>query len=176
MAGIGIRSAMTNGTRMPARRALVLGIGNLLMGDEGAGVHAAQALQQERLPAGVDVLDGGTGGLNLLACLRDYPCVILIDATLDGRPPGSVSALQPRFLAEYPRCLSAHDVGLRDLLGAATLLGPLPEVHLVTISIARVDSATVDLTPQVQQAIPAALELVREILRGERHTQACPSG
>ena len=155
---------------MPAPRALVLGIGNLLMGDEGAGIHVAQALQREPLPAGVEVLDGGTGGFHLLACLRDYPCVILIDATLDGRPPGTVATLQPQFLAEYPRSLSAHDVGLRDLLEAAALLGPLPKLHLVTISIAQVDSATVDLSPPVQQAIPAVLESVRRILRGEGFT------
>jgi hydrogenase maturation protease len=110
---------------------------------------------------------GGTGGVNLLACFREYPCVILIDATLDGRPPGTVAALQPRFLSEYPRSLSAHDVGLRDLLETAALLGPLPRLHLVTISIAQVDSATIELTRPVQQAIPAALESTRQILRQE---------
>jgi hydrogenase maturation protease len=159
---------MSSNVRMPARRALVLGIGNLLMGDEGAGIHAVQALQQEPLPAGVDVLDGGTGGFNLLACLSDYPCVILIDATLDGRTPGTVAILRPQFLAEYPRTLSAHDVGLRDLIGTAALLGPLPRLHLVTISIAQVEAATIGLTPSIHQAIPAVLASVRQILRVER--------
>ena len=54
-------------------RLLVLGIGNLLMGDEGVGVHAIRALEKERLPAGVEMLDGGTGGFHLLSCLRRVP-------------------------------------------------------------------------------------------------------
>jgi len=157
---------------MPPSRALVLGIGNLLMGDEGAGIHAVQALQCEPLPTGVDVLDGGTGGFNLLACFREYPCVILIDATLDGRSPGTVATLQPRFLHEYPRSLAAHDIGLRDLIETTALLGPLPRIHLVAISIAQVDSATVELTPPVQAAIPAVLRSVRQILRAEGFASA----
>jgi hydrogenase maturation protease len=145
-------------------RVLVLGIGNLLMGDEGAGIHAVQALQRESLPAGVDVLDGGTGGFNLLAPFREYPCVILIDATLDGRAPGTVETLQPRFLDEYPRSLAAHDIGLHDLIETAALLGPLPRIHLVAISIAQVDSATIELTPPVRAAIPTVLRSVWQIL------------
>jgi hydrogenase maturation protease len=144
---------------------LVLGIGNLLMGDEGVGVHAVRALENEPLPAGVEILDGGTGGFHLLSCLRDYPCVIIIDATLDDREPGTVRIIKPRFLSDYPRSLGAHDVGLRDLLESAALLGPLPTIHLITVSIAEIRSATMELTPSVQQALPKVVESVRQILR-----------
>ena len=164
---------MTNG---PLPRALVLGIGNLLMGDEGAGIHAVQVLQREPLPAGVDVLDGGTGGFNLLASFREYPCVILIDATLDGRTPGTVETLQPRFLDEYPRSLAAHDIGLRDLIETAALLGPLPQIHLVAISIAQVDSATMNLSPAVRSSIEPALASVRRILAQEGFTLPSQAG
>lgn len=146
-------------------RLLILGIGNLLMGDEGVGVHAVQALQEEPLPSGVELLDGGTGGFHLLSCLQDYPSVIVIDAIMDGSAPGTVRVIQPRFLSDYPRSLGAHDIGLRDLIESATLLGSLPTMHLVTISIAEIRSATVDLTPRVRQSLPKVVESVREILR-----------
>ena len=145
-------------------RLLILGIGNLLMGDEGVGVHAIRALQDEPLPEGVELLDGGTGGFHLLAYLRDYPRVILIDATIDGSEPGTVRVIQPRFLSDYPRSLGAHDIGLRDLLESATLLGPLPTIDLITVSIGEIGEPTVELTPAVQQALPEVLASVRRIL------------
>jgi len=148
-------------------RLLVLGIGNLLMGDEGVGVHAIRALEKERLPAGVETLDGGTGGFHLLSCLSDYASVIVIDATMDGSQPGTVGITKPRFLSDYPRSLGAHDVGLRDLIESAALLGPLPVVHLVTVSIADVRSLTTELTPPVQRALAVAVQAIRRILSEE---------
>jgi hydrogenase maturation protease len=143
---------------------LILGIGNLLMGDEGVGVHAIRALEELGTPAGVEILDGGTGGFHLLSCLRDYPTVILIDATLDGREPGTVEVIVPKFLSDYPRTLAAHDIGLRDLVESAALLGPLPTLHLITVSIAELQSETTDLTPPVANAIPQVIEAVHAIL------------
>jgi hydrogenase maturation protease len=143
---------------------LILGIGNLLMGDEGVGVHAVEALKQEPLPASVELLDGGTGGFHLLSCLREHKCVILIDATMDGSEPGTVRVIEPRFASDYPRSLSAHDIGLRDLIESAAVLGPLPKTYLVTVSIAGVDSATVNLTPPVRRALADVAEAVRRIL------------
>ena len=145
-------------------RLLVLGIGNLLMGDEGVGVHAIRALEKERLPAGVDLLDGGTGGFHLLSCLSDYRCVVVIDATMDGNEPGTVGITKPRFLSDYPRSLGAHDVGLRDLIESAALLGPLPTVHLITVSITDIRSATTELTPAVQRALVRVVQSVQRIL------------
>jgi len=132
---------------------LVLGIGNLLMGDEGVGVHAVQALAQESLPPRVEVLDGGTGGFHLLDALRGPAHVIVIDATLDDAPPGTVRRLRPRYVSDYPRSLAAHDVGLRDLIESAALLGPLPDVHLITISIADMQPMSTDLSPPVAAAL-----------------------
>jgi hydrogenase maturation protease len=148
-------------------RLLVLGIGNLLMGDEGVGVHAIRALEKEPLPAGVALLDGGTGGFNLLSCLGEYPTVIVIDATMDGGEPGTVRIIKPRFLSEYPRSLGAHDIGLRDLIESAVLLDTMPVVHLITVSIADISAMTTELTPAVQRALPQVVQSVRQILREE---------
>jgi hydrogenase maturation protease len=143
---------------------LVLGIGNLLMGDEGAGVHAAWALQRQPLPPGVTVVDGGTGGFHLLSYLQDYSTVILVDATMDGELPGTVSLLEPRYASDYPRSLSAHDIGLRDLIEAAALLGPLPRTFLVTVSIDTVQPTGPTLSAPVTAALPRVTELVTSIL------------
>ncbi len=137
------------------------------MGDEGVGVHAIRALEEEPLPSGVEILDGGTGGFHLLSCLRDYPSVIIIDATMDGSEPGTVRIIKPRFLSDYPRSLGAHDVGLRDLIESAALLGPLPMVHLITVSISEIRSATTELTPTIQRALTKVIESVRLVLRQE---------
>ncbi|MFZ4571784.1 MAG: hydrogenase maturation protease, partial [Bacteroidales bacterium] len=67
---------------------LVLGIGNLLMNDEGVGIHVVRNLETENLP-GVDVMDGGTGGLHLLGIIQSYRKVIFIDAALDEFPAGT---------------------------------------------------------------------------------------
>lgn len=143
---------------------LILGIGNLLLADEGVGVHSIAALQRQRLPPGVDLLDGGTGGFHLLECLRNYREVILIDATVDGRAAGTVAVTKPQFLSDYPRSLGAHDIGLRDLIESAALLGSLPTIHLITVSIAEDSGQAVELTPPVQSALPEVVAAVRRVL------------
>jgi len=143
---------------------LILGIGNLLMGDEGVGVHAAWRLQAGPLPPGVSVVDGGTGGFHLLSYFQDYDTVILIDATMDGGMPGTVSLLEPRYASDYPRSLSAHDIGLRDLIESAALLGPLPRTFLVTISVDTVQPTGPALSAPVEAALPRVVELVSSIL------------
>ena len=143
---------------------LVLGIGNLLLGDEGVGVHVVRRLEQGPLPPGVRVLDGGTGGLHLLSCLLEHPALVVVDATLDGRPPGTVSRLHPRFAADYPRTLVAHDIGLKDLVDAAQVLGARPHIDLITVSIASASALSLELTERVSAALPRVLAAVHETL------------
>ena len=140
---------------------LVLGIGNLLMGDEGVGVHALRAFDDEDWPDGVTLVDGGTGGFTLLEYLSDYTRIVMIDATMDGAPAGTVSVLRPRYATDFPRSLTAHDIGLRDLIESAALLGPLPEITLITISIEHIASMVTDLSGPVAGAIP---EVRRQVL------------
>lgn len=144
---------------------LVLGIGNLLMGDEGVGVHAVRALEREAVPEGVPVVDGGTGGFHLLELFDQHRHMILIDATLDDGAPGTVRVLHPRFASDFPRSLSAHDIGLRDLVESAVLLGPLPAIDLITVSIARMQPMTMDLSPELERALPDVVKVVQQLLR-----------
>lgn len=143
---------------------LILGIGNVLMGDEGVGVHTLARLQDEDWPDGVTLVDGGTGGFHLLSLLQDYEPVVMIDATADGRPPGTVDVIRPRFASDFPPSLSAHDIGLRDLVEATALLGHLPDLHLVTVSIAEISPMCLTLSPAVEQAVPQVIDRVRSIV------------
>jgi hydrogenase maturation protease len=149
---------------------LVLGVGNVLAGDEGAGVHAVARLEGVPLPPEVTLLDGGTGGFRLLSLFQEYPEIILIDAALDGQAPGTVTVREPRFARDFPPSLSAHDIGLRDLLESAELLGPLPRVHLVTVSIEKIEGVSLELSGPISRALgPAAaavLELIKAIHSG----------
>lgn len=134
---------------------LVLGIGNVLMGDEGVGVQVVRHLQGLPLPAGVECLDGGTGGFQLVGPIQEARRLILVDATLDGRPPGTVRRLRPRFSSDYPRTLTAHDIGLKDLLDALYLLGDPPEVTLFAVSIDELQEMGMGLSEAVERSVPA---------------------
>ncbi len=146
-------------------RTLVLGIGNLLMGDEAVGVHVARAVAERPLPGGVTVVDGGTGGFPLLSCLTDFDPVVIVDATMDGRPAGTVTVTKPRYASDFPRSLTAHDIGLRDLIESAALLAPLPKMFLVTISIDAIQPMEMRLSPDVDASVRPAAEVVTKLLR-----------
>jgi hydrogenase maturation protease len=148
-------------------RLLVLGVGNVLMGDEGVGVHAVTRLSGESFPPGVEILDGGTGGFHLLSLFQEYDPIVIIDATMDGKPPGTVSVTRPRFAVDFPRTLSAHDIGLRDLLESASLLGPLPRLYLVTIAIDAIQSMQLELSEPVTDALRDVVSEVQKIVRDE---------
>jgi hydrogenase maturation protease len=152
---------------------LVLGIGNYLLGDEGVGVHAARTLANEALPDGVTVLDGGTGGFHLLEHFQSHPAIVLIDATMDGDPVGTLRVRTPRFASEFPRALSAHDIGLRDLIESATLTGGLPRCVLITIAIDAVQNMNVELSPTVAATLPritaAVHDAISTLRNGHQH-------
>ena len=139
---------------------LVLGVGNILMGDEGVGVHVLRHLEQQPLISAVRLLDGGTGGINLLSELDGARAIVLIDATRDGQPAGTITYLQPKLVGDLPRGLGAHDFGLKDLFATAELLGHLPELHLYTISVETLKPMCLELSPAVAAAVPEVVHTV----------------
>lgn len=144
---------------------LILGIGNYLMADEGIGVHLARIFEEESLPNGIDVLDGGTGGFYLLESFELYDHVILIDATLDTNPVGTIRLIKPRFAADFPRAMSTHDIGLKDLVSALQLLDRMPEIHLFVVSIESIQQQGIELTPEIQQIVPVLKKKVAELAK-----------
>lgn len=156
----------------------LLGVGNWLMGDEGVGVHAAHQLEGLAWPEGIRVVDGGTGGFHLMGYLEEARHVILIDATLDGRPPGTIRLLRPRFASEFPKALSSHDIGLRDLIEGLAILGRLPDLWLFAVSIESVQPQTIELSPKISAILPdlvsQARQLALDLKRGDVPSEAIP--
>lgn len=144
----------------PSGPLLVLGVGNLLMGDEGVGVHVLRRLENETSIPGVRLLDGGTGGINLLVEFEGVQDIVLIDATRDGQAAGTITFQQPRNSGDLPRGLSAHDFGLKDLFAVSALLGKAPSIHLFTISVAEVRPMCMELSPAVADAVPELVQTV----------------
>jgi hydrogenase maturation protease len=139
---------------------LLLGIGNLLMSDEGVGVHVVRHLEGLPLPEGCACLDGGTGSLQLLEPLEEAERIILVDATVDGAPVGTLRRLRPRFSTDYPRTLTAHDIGLKDLLDVFYLLGEEPDVTLFAVSIAPLQEMGLELSAELRPRVPEIAQRV----------------
>lgn len=149
---------------------LVLGIGNYLMGDEGVGVQLIQKMDTLELPPYIDILDGGTGGFLLLSCIEAYGHIIFVDATMDGKRPGKISLINPKFASDFPSALSVHDVGLKDMIEAVYLMDNRPEIQLLTISIKEMKPMTLELSDEVSASIPQAADLILELAK-EIHTK-----
>ena len=140
------------------QKTLVLGLGNVIMGDEGVGVHVVRALAKRRLPDGVECLDGGTGGFILLEPLQNAGRIILIDAAADGNPPGTVTRTTPRFAKDYPPTLTAHDIGVKDLLDAFYMQGGTRDVILYAIAIDPQQPISLELSQECARAAQVAEE------------------
>jgi len=140
---------------------LVLGVGNYVMGDEGIGVHTIQELAKRELPSYIDILDGGTGGFLLLSYFEAYKTIIFIDATMDGKPEGTISLIRPKFASDFPSALSVHDVGLKDMIEAVYLMEKVPDIYLFTVSIEEINPMTIELNQKISDSIP---NLINQIL------------
>jgi hydrogenase maturation protease len=116
-------------------RVTILGVGNVLLTDEGVGVRAIERLGDEyRFPANVEVYDGGTGGMGLLSVVEAADYLIVVDAVLCGAPPGTVVRFPAEDLPEgLTRKVSAHEVDILEVLRVAELLGKRPPTLIVGI-------------------------------------------
>ncbi len=143
---------------------LVLGVGNLLLKDEGVGIHVIRTLEKEKLPSNVSLMDRGTGGLHLISWIQDYDRIIMVDATLDSNPPGTVRLIRPRYATDFPPLMSAHEIGLRDMIEAMILTEKLPDIQLIVVSAEDISEVGMELTPVVEAAVPKVVEMIKQII------------
>ncbi len=130
---------------------LILGIGNTLMRDEGVGVHIVRRLAERKLPNNVTCLDGGTGSFTLLEPMQNCDRILIVDATINDKPAGSVEILYPKYSSDYPPSLTAHDIGLKDLLDVFYLMeGKRPEVTLFAISVKDFQSIGMEISEELE--------------------------
>lgn len=140
---------------------LILGIGNILLRDEGIGVRVIEAMRTLPLPDDVELCDGGTAGADLLAVICDRRRMIVVDAVDANTSPGTILRIEPSDLAPPTGpSLSLHDVGLVEALRMAALVRSAP----ASVVIFGVQTATVqpglELSTRVADAIPAVIERV----------------
>lgn len=141
---------------------LVLGLGNILLQDEGVGVRLVERLTERYVvPDGVEVLDGGTSGMELIHTIADRDALILCDAVRSDAPPGTVLRIAGEDLPAFFRTkLSPHQLGVSDLLATLTLLGRTPSpVVLIGIVPEAMDLGLV-LSPRIEAALEEALSLL----------------
>jgi hydrogenase maturation protease len=151
---------------------LVIGIGNILLRDEGVGVHVVVELErrvaagQLDVPPGTRLVDGGTLGLELLPMISGASALILVDAVNLRAAPGSVAVIRGDAIeGTLTGHVSPHQVGIADLVAAARLMGVLPaDSTLVGIQPAEIDIG-LSLTPAVEAAVPDAMAAVCDELR-----------
>ncbi|MRR33797.1 hydrogenase maturation protease [bacterium] len=145
---------------------LVLGIGNLIMTDDGVGVRVVQILSEGYVfPSEVTILDGGTLGLDLLTHLEGVERLLIIDAMETGGPPGTIVRMTGEEIPMvFETKLSPHQMGLKDLLAVSLLRGITPpEMVLLGIQPGNIELG-VDLTPPVEAQLDTLVDMaLREL-------------
>lgn len=141
---------------------LVLGVGNLLMQDEGVGVRALEELERRfTIPPCVELLDGGTAGMELLGQLAERDALVIIDAVQAGKPPGSlVRFADDEVPSVFRQKISPHQLGVSDLLAAARMTDCLP-ARLVLFGVQPKDLGTgLELSREVERVLEELTLLV----------------
>lgn len=155
--------AMRQGEKDKTTRApiLVLGVGNILLSDEGVGVRVVEAMEQMKMPDNVEVLDGGTASMALLDILRDRDKVIIIDAVKADHEPGTLYRFTPGDISVHKEIItSLHQLGVLDALTHVEYLGHAPQ-SVVFYGIEPEELGWgLELTPKVMSKIPRVIELV----------------
>lgn len=145
-------------------KTLILGLGNVLLNDEGIGVKVIEEMQNIELPSHVDLLDGGTGGFVLLSLFHEYKRIIIIDAALTNNPPGAISVLEPKYASDFPKSLSTHELGMKDMIESAILLGKVPKLHLVAITINPKQDMDMKVSNEMLDLIPRIISTVLDLI------------
>jgi hydrogenase maturation protease len=161
------------GAPPPSKRVLVAGIGNVFFADDGFGVAVAQRLQERELPRGVDVVDFGIRGMDLVFALGEgYDVALFVDAVPRGEEPGTVFLIEPQLgESDEPVMLDAHGMDPVKVLTLAGQLGPVPERILVvgceplTGVSGDQEELVGELSDPVRAAVDVAVEMVEQTLR-----------
>ena len=141
---------------------LVLGLGNILMSDEGVGVRVVEALEQRWcMPEGVNVVDGGTCGMDMLDLIASHDTLVVVDAVKTGAPPATVVRLSGDAVpAFFKGKLSPHQLGLSDLLATLRLQGEAPETLVLFGCVPERMEVRLDLSPAIAARVPDLVDRV----------------
>ncbi|MCG2721396.1 MAG: HyaD/HybD family hydrogenase maturation endopeptidase [Thermodesulfovibrionales bacterium] len=152
------------------KKILILGIGNILLKDEGIGVCVAEKMKDMQLPPDVEVMDGGTGGLDLLYYIEGREKVIVVDAVKAGAPPGTLFRFTDNDLAGKKGFIrSAHGIDFSDVVAIAGFQGIKPEILFLGIEPEDI-TAGMELSPKIAENVPILINIVmKELDRSSAH-------
>lgn len=141
---------------------LVLGVGNLLLSDEGVGIHVVKRLvEMQALPDDVEIVDGGTAGLALLVYLEGVERLVIIDAVETGGPPGTIVRLSGDDIPAYMALkISPHEITLPDFLAAARLRDLYPQEVVVWGIQPYSLEVGIELSPPLAEKLDMLVDLV----------------
>jgi hydrogenase maturation protease len=144
---------------------VILGIGNLLLSDEGVGVHIANELLKMNLPPDVSVVEGGTDGFRLLNIITETDRLIIIDALKGDAPPGSIYRFDIGEVQNSPSGFktSVHQIGILEVLDLSGLIGKTPHTTVIGIKPKCLEMG-MDLSPEIKAKIPRIIELILDEL------------
>jgi hydrogenase maturation protease len=147
-------------------KTLVLGVGNVLLSDEGVGVHVARELMGMEVPPGVSVIEGGTAGLSLLSLIQGADRLIVIDAVKGEQAPGAVYRFDIDEIENSGRGLitSVHSLGVREVLDLCALTGKVPQTVVIGIEPKTMEIGT-DLSYEVKSKVPLILRVVLQEIK-----------
>jgi hydrogenase maturation protease len=148
------------------KKILVMGVGNILLMDEGAGVYAVQKLQCEDWPENVEIVDGGTFTQDIFHILEGYDYLLVLDIVHAGGNPGDIYVFSEEDLVQNEdQRLSLHDVDLIDSLNMAEMVGSRPVMRVVGIEPKKYTDWGMELTPEVQSRFDLFLETARNEIK-----------
>lgn len=140
---------------------IILGIGNILLGDEGIGVHVVSFLRSRKLPSNVEVIDGGTATFNLLPRISGVSKLIVVDAVEGKGKPGSIYRFTPDDIkAEKKICASLHQIGLLNVLEMADKIGEKPKATVIIGIEPQNTDWGLELSTKIKKKIPQIIEVV----------------
>jgi hydrogenase maturation protease len=157
---------MRGGVNAPPRNVLILGVGNLLLSDDGFGVHVINELRNISLPPSVTLIEAGIVSHQLIPELHAADLLIFIDAVEAGDTPGSIFRFRPedmRFMTQLKTSL--HEMSLMDVLLMTELTGKRPETVIIAVQPKDVKSCSMELNDEIRGVIPKVIELIREELK-----------
>jgi len=154
------------GENISPQKVVILGVGNLLLSDEGVGVHVANELMKRELPPGVTVVEGGTDGFRLINVITDADRLIVVDAVKGGGAPGSIYSFDINEVQNCPSGFktSVHQIGILEVINLSGLIGKTPQTTVIGVEPKSLE-ISMELSPEIREKIPRIIELVLEELK-----------
>lgn len=155
-------------TEKSARKIVVLGAGNILLRDEGIGVHVIREMEKMDLPPNVELLDGGTLGIDILNLIEGADKLIIVDAVKTEAETGAIFRFRPEDIKTVSKGYktSLHQIDLFEALKIAKLMDQYPESIVIGVQPGKIEWG-LELSPELRERIPAIIDVVlEEIAKG----------